>query len=82
MPDFVIEKTALQPEARVQAFIADYHRAHTLLGTDRRDPNRFKRWREMIQELDRAHFIEEAGREVGGSDPRRFSAHARRRAPC
>ncbi|WP_161965837.1 DUF4241 domain-containing protein [Steroidobacter cummioxidans] len=62
---YTIERAPLQPEARVRAFIADYHRAHSLLGT-KEVKEQFERWERLVEKLDEAHFLDHEGRELAG----------------
>lgn len=53
----------LQPEQRVKAFIAAFHRAHSQLMTER-SATEFERWTTLVNALDEAHFIDHGGREL------------------
>ena len=58
------EDAVLGPEARVKAFITDYHRSHSILRAKKGD-DEFERWEQLVQTLDQTHFIDHAGRELG-----------------
>jgi hypothetical protein len=57
----------MQPEDRVKAFIADFHRSHTELKKHPDDHQQFDRWDVLVAALDEAHFIDEGGRELANS---------------
>lgn len=64
----------MQPEERVTAFIADYHRSHTELKKHPADHQQFDRWDELVEALNEAHFVDYGGRELarsisGGASP-------------
>ena len=63
----------MQPEERVEAFIADYHRSHTELKKHKADHKEFDRWQTLVEALDEAHFVDYGGRElanvISGTSP-------------
>src|SRR5687768_887049 len=54
----------MQPEERVKAFIADYHRAHSELKKHPDDDDEFERWEALVEALDKVHFVDHGGREL------------------
>jgi hypothetical protein len=54
----------MQPEARVKAFIADYHRSHSELKRHPDDHKQFDRWDALVETLDEAHFVDHGGQEL------------------
>lgn len=63
----------MQPEERVKAFIADFHRSHTELKKHPDDHEQFDRWDVLVAALDKAHFVDHGGlelaRSIDGSSP-------------
>jgi hypothetical protein len=64
----------MQPEERVKAFIADFHRAQTELKRHPDDHEQFDRWSELVAALDTTHFVDRGGLELanvihGGESP-------------
>lgn len=57
--------TTLQPEERVNAFIAAFHRAHSQLMAEKGNTD-FERWTTLVNALDEAHFLDHGGRELAG----------------
>lgn len=51
----------MQPEERVKAFIADYHRAHAELEKQPDDDDQFERWEALVETLDETHFVDHGG---------------------
>jgi hypothetical protein len=57
----------MQPEERVKAFIADYHRSHTELKQHPDDHDQFDRWEALVETLDQSHFFDQGGLELARS---------------
>jgi hypothetical protein len=61
----------MQPEERVKAFIADFHRSHIELKKHPNDRKQFERWDALLAALDQAHFVDQGGhdlsRSIGGT---------------
>lgn len=57
----------MQPEERVKAFIADYHRSHSELKKHPDDYEQFDRWEALVVVLDRTHFVDQGGLELAQS---------------
>jgi len=69
----------MQPEERVQAFIADFHRSQSELKKHPDDAQQFDRWYALVEALDKAHFIDQGGIELsqvihGGESPHTLAA--------
>lgn len=57
----------MQPEERVKAFIADFHRSHSELKSHPDDHEQFERWDALVAALDQAHFVDRGGFELAQS---------------
>lgn len=66
----------MQPEARVKAFIADFHRSHVELKKHPDDHQQFERWDALLAVLYETHFVELGGIDLGqvisGESPHRL----------
>lgn len=56
----------MNQEERVKAFIADYQRAHANFFANQRNTD-FDAWRQVIEKLDAAHFVDRGGMELANS---------------
>ena len=81
----------MQPEERVQAFIADFHRSQSELKQHPDDAQQFDRWYALVEALDKTHFIDQGGIELsqvihGGESPHTLEAEpivsVKRGRPC